>query len=137
MAYVATKELEFSGIKNMKIVHDRARLNLQLNNSMHISCLISRYSDQELCGSATHTQGASFLPFDLDLYILQSKFQSLGWLEEILYPLIDKIDLKLPRRKVNGSQRTSNTPGISHTRTTTKKETKNLPTMTALISLYL
>lgn len=55
MAYVATKELEFSGIKNMKIVHDRARLNLQLNNSMHISCLISRYSDQELCGSATHT----------------------------------------------------------------------------------
>lgn len=55
MAYVAMKKLKFSSTKNMKIVQDRARLNLQMNNSMRISCLISKYIDQAPCGSATHT----------------------------------------------------------------------------------
>lgn len=47
------------------------RSNSQLDNSKHTPCLIAKYSDQVLSGSATHTEEVAVLSIDLDLYNLQ------------------------------------------------------------------
>jgi len=109
--------------------------NSPLDDSRHISFQLSRYSDQVQNENATRASEANLVL--LDPYNLQY-FEGLGaWKPQCFNKRNEHLARYQPTRKVNGLQITSNTPGISHMRITTKKQAIIFAAMTDPISLYL